>query len=309
MSSYIYFTEEERERARTADLVELLKSQGETLKRSGSEFEWLDGTQKVTIRGNLWFHQYERVGGDAVGFVRKFYNKEYSEAVQFLLDGKCGTIIRAKPIEQEKKEFKMPRVYWNMDKVKYYLHEVRGIDEDVIEAFVDKNMIFESADYHNAVFVGFDKNGVPRHANKRGILKGSTFKGNAEGSLDEFAFHWIGTNNKLFLVEAPIDALSLICLNKDTWQEDWKNNSYAASCSISDRVLFQCLKDYPHINEVYIAYDSDIYGQRAAKRTKVKLDNLGGYKSHILVPENKDWNEDYLESDEEGSDEPCRYII
>lgn len=33
MSSYIYFTEEERERARTADIAELLKSQGETLKK------------------------------------------------------------------------------------------------------------------------------------------------------------------------------------------------------------------------------------------------------------------------------------
>lgn len=54
MSSYIYFTEEEKERARTVDITELLKSQGETLKRSGSEYEWLDGTQKVTIRGNLW---------------------------------------------------------------------------------------------------------------------------------------------------------------------------------------------------------------------------------------------------------------
>lgn len=301
MSSYIYFTKEERERARTADIAELLKSQGETLKRSGSEYEWLDGTQKVTIRGNLWFHQYERVGGDAVGFVRKFYNKDYAEAVQFLLNGECGTIVRAKPIELEKKAFKMPQAYENMDKVKYYLHEVRGIDNDVIEAFVDKNMIFESTDYHNAVFVGFDKNGIPRHANKRGILKGSAFKGNAEGSLDEFAFHWIGTNDKLFLTEAPIDVLSLISLNKDTWQEDWKNNSYAASCSISDRVLFQCLKDYPHITEVYIAYDSDIYGQRAAKRTKAKLDNLGGYESHILIPENKDWNED-LNSEEEGSD-------
>lgn len=299
--SYIYFTEEQRERARTADIAELLKSQGETLKRSGSEYEWLDGTQKVTIRGNLWYHQYERVGGDAVGFVRKFYNKEYAEAVQFLLNGECGTIVRAKPIEREKKAFKMPQAYENMDKVKYYLHEVRGIDNDVIEAFVDKNMIFESTDYHNAVFVGFDKNGIPRHANKRGILKGSAFKGNAEGSLDEFAFHWIGTNDKLFLTEAPIDVLSLISLNKDTWQEDWKNNSYAASCSISDRVLFQCLKDYPHITEVYIAYDSDIYGQRAAKRTKAKLDNLGGYESHILMPENKDWNED-LNSEEEGSD-------
>lgn len=309
MSPYIHFTEEERERARTTDLVELLKSQGETLKRSGSEYEWLDGTQKVTVRGNLWFHQYERVGGDAVGFVRKFYNKEYAEAVQFLLDGKCGTIVRAKPKEIERKAFEMPKAYWNMNRVKDYLCNVRGIDEDVIQAFVNKKMIFESADYHNVVFVGFDKNGVPRHANKRGILKGSTFKGNAEGSLDEYAFHWIGTNNKLFLVEAPIDALSLICLNKDTWQEDWKNNSYAASCSISDRVLFQCLKDYPQIDEVYIAYDSDIYGQRAAKRTKAKLDAKGGYKTHILVPSYKDWNEDYLNLDEEGSEEPCRYII
>ena len=93
LSSYIHFTEEERERARNTDLVELLRSQCETLKRSGSEYEWLDGTQKVTIRGNLWFHQYERVGGDAVGFVRKFYNKEYAEAVQFLLDGKCGILL------------------------------------------------------------------------------------------------------------------------------------------------------------------------------------------------------------------------
>lgn len=49
LSSYIHFTEE-RERARTTDLVELLKSQGETLKRSGSEYEWLDGLQKVTTR-------------------------------------------------------------------------------------------------------------------------------------------------------------------------------------------------------------------------------------------------------------------
>ena len=298
MSSYIYFTEEERERARTTDLVELLKSQCETLNRAGSEYEWLDGTQKVTIRGNLWFHQYERVGGDAVGFVRKFYNKEYAEAVQFLLDGKCGTIIRAKPKEIERKPFKMPKAYWNMDRVKDYLCKVRGLDEEGIHECVDKKMIFESLDYHNAVCVGFDRNGVLRHANKRGILRGSKFKGNAEGSLDEFAFHWIGTNNKLFLFEAPIDMLSYICINK----ENWKENSYAASCSISDRVLFQCLKDYQHINEVYIAYDSDIYGQRAAKRTKAKLDNLSGYKSHILVPVNKDWNEDYLNLDEEGSE-------
>ena len=95
MPSYIHFTEEERERARTADISELLKSQGETLKRSGSEYEWLDGTQKVTIRGNLWFHQYERIGGDAVDFVRRFYNMDFPQSVNFLLGNNGGALPRA----------------------------------------------------------------------------------------------------------------------------------------------------------------------------------------------------------------------
>lgn len=55
---YVHFTDEQKEQARQTDLCELLRLQGETLKRSGSEYEWKDGSQKVTIRGNLWFHQY-----------------------------------------------------------------------------------------------------------------------------------------------------------------------------------------------------------------------------------------------------------
>ena len=71
---YINFTDEQKKQARQTDLVSLLELQGETLKRSGKEWEWKDGSQKVTIRGNLWFHQYDRVGGDAIDFVRRFYN-------------------------------------------------------------------------------------------------------------------------------------------------------------------------------------------------------------------------------------------
>ena len=49
MSQYIYFTEEQKTQARQTDIVSLLKSQGETVKRSGSEYEWKDGSQKVTL--------------------------------------------------------------------------------------------------------------------------------------------------------------------------------------------------------------------------------------------------------------------
>ena len=49
MSIYIRYTDEQKDRARKTDIAELLRSQGETLKRSGSEYEWLDGGQKVTM--------------------------------------------------------------------------------------------------------------------------------------------------------------------------------------------------------------------------------------------------------------------
>ena len=48
------------------------------LKKEGKNYVWRSGSEKVTIRGNVWYHQYERVGGEAVDFVKKFYNKTYT---------------------------------------------------------------------------------------------------------------------------------------------------------------------------------------------------------------------------------------
>ena len=287
--SFVCFTDKQKERARRTNLVELLRSQGEAVKHSGSEYAWKDGSQKVTIRGNLWFHQYEQVGGDVIDFVRRFYNKTYPEAMEYLLGNCNGTLITSPPIMKEKKPFELPKPYRNMDRVKSYLHYVRGIDADVSEAFADKNMVYESTDYHNAIFVGLDKSGIPRHANKRGIGKRSTFKGNAPNSQPEYSFHWNGSSNRLYLFEAPIDMLSYISMHK----ENWKTHSYAASCSVSDRVLFQCLNDYTHIEKVYLCFDNDEPGQTAVNRISAKLFALG-IKSEILVPIHKDWNEDLL---------------
>lgn len=43
MSTYIHFTDAQKEQARQTDLVSLLQSLGETLKRSGKEYVWRDG--------------------------------------------------------------------------------------------------------------------------------------------------------------------------------------------------------------------------------------------------------------------------
>ncbi len=295
MGGYIHYTDEQKDRARTTDLVSLLERQGEQLKKSGREYLWGDGSNKVTIRGNLWFHQYERVGGDAIDFVRKFYNKDYPEAVEFLLGGEDGNLKTAEPVAREKKEFKLPQRNENLRRVYAYLLHHRGIGRDVLNAFVHKNMIYESFPYHNAVFIGYDRDGVPRHAHLRGSGSESSFKGNVEGSAPEYSFHWTGQDSKIFLFEAPIDMLSYITLNPYNWQE----NTYAASCSVSDRVLFQCLKDNPNIRDVYLCLDSDEAGQMAAKRIEDKLFTQG-YRSEILLPTHKDWNEDLTTMQKEG---------
>lgn len=302
ISTYIHFTKEQREQARRTDLANFLISHGEKVRKSGSEYEWLDGSQKVTIRGHLWYHQYEQKGGDAVDFVRRFYNKDYAEAVEMLLNNCGGQIITSPPIEKERKPFELPPRNDRMSRVFSYLLLTRGIDKDVLFEFVKNKMIYESADYHNAVFVGYDLNGIPRHAHKRGTVTSNSYKGNVAGSQPEFSFHWHGTSDKIFLFEAPIDMLSFISMHK----ENWKSHSYAASCSVSDRVLFQCLKDNPNIKNVFLCFDNDEAGQTASKRIADKLNSMN-IKSEILIPIHKDWNEDILNG--ERTDEICRQVL
>lgn len=302
---YIHFTEEQKEQARRTDLADLLRRQGERLKRSGSEWEWRDGSAKVTVRGNLWFHQYEQVGGDAIDFVRRFMGKDYTQAMEYLL-GECrGILTVSPPVRKEPpKPFELPPKNDNMRRVYAYLINRRGISRDLVYAFVNRGMIYESADYHNAVFVGYDKDGAARHAHKRGTGSQSTFKGNVESGLPEYSFHWTGTDRHLCLFEAPIDMLSFISLHPKGWQK----HSYAAGCGVSDRVLWQMIKDNPQINSVYLCLDNDEAGHKANKRISDAL-FVKGITHEILIPNHKDWNEDLrYPLEEQEVEEPCQAL-
>lgn len=159
-------------------------------------------------------------------------------------------------------------------------------------------MVYESVDYHNAVFVGYDGQGIPRHAHKRGSGSESTYKGNQDGSLPEYSFHWHGTSDRLYLFEAPIDMLSFISIHKNGWNA----HSYAAACGVSDQVLWQMMKDNPKIQKVYLCLDNDEPGQAAVKRISDKLFTKG-IQHEILVPIHMDWNEDLLHPAEETEKE------
>lgn len=68
MPKYIPFTDEQKQRANSVDLVDFLRSQGEEVTRAGHDFRWARH-DSVTLRGNQWFQHSESKGGLAIDFV------------------------------------------------------------------------------------------------------------------------------------------------------------------------------------------------------------------------------------------------
>lgn len=287
--SYKKFTEEEIELAGSIDLVALLSSQGETLKREGKSYAWLDNGQKVSIWGNRWYHQYERIGGNTIDFIRRYMNKTFVDAVDYLLDGKGGEIIYSKLKCQTKTKFILPKVEKYTTAIDNYLINSRGIYQEVLKVFKDNGLIYsvKNNKYRNVMFIGKDEQGAPRHAHLRGIS--GDFKCNIEGSDDRYSFHWNGEGDEIYLFESPIDMISFICM----YGEEWEKNTYVSACGVSDMALFQCLKYNSKLSKVYLCLDNDVRGKEATERIAQKL-NIQNIKHKVLTPIYKDWNEDLI---------------
>ena len=289
MNSYIPFTEEQKLRASSVDLVDFLRRQGEKLIRSGPEYR-MSSDHSVTVRGNEWYDHEAREGGGPISFVRTRYGLSYPEAVSKLLEGEGGLPYVPAQEEQEprQKEFVQPPANREMRRVYAYLLQKRLIGREVLTAFVRAGLVYEDAQYHNAVFVGKDEHGVVRHAHKRSASDmGKTFRVNVGGSDPRYSFHWNGTSARLYVFEAPIDLLSFLTLYPNSWQE----HSYVALCGVGKQAMMWMLEQDPDLRQVFLCLDHDRAGIEATGRLTDILISHGGVGVSVLQPEWKDWNE------------------
>ena len=297
MGTYIHFTEEQKERANSDDLAEFLRMQGETLLPSGRE-KRLKSNHSITVRGNEWYDHATKEGGLAIDFVQSFYSLAFPDAVTMLLGGDHGEVYsKAREKEEVKKPFELPPKSNDMRRVFAYLIKHRYIDRDIVSFFAQEKLIYESREqsadkvkeYHNAIFVGYDETGVPRHAHKRGVYtEGKSFKGNIDSSNPCYSFHYLGNSDRIYVFEAPIDLLSFITIHKNT---DWKKHSYVALCGISEQALMKMLEIKPHISHVILCLDHDSAGIETSEKMADLLVEKNISCSRLLS-EYKDWNED-----------------
>ena len=307
MGDFIYFTDEQKERANSVAIMDILTKEHEEVERAGNEWRWKRHSS-VTFRGNSWYRHSQQIGSHAIDFMQEFFGMSYPEAVTYLLDGETGQVIGggrtqtvngrrteaisggiAQPEQAEPKTLILPPKNDTMKRVYAYLMQKRHISREVLSYFARAGTLYESVEHHNAVFAGVDKEGKIRHIHKKGTCSdGRSFRMNEDGSDSSYGFGHTGAGNKLYVFEAPIDFLSFLTLYPKNWQE----SSYIVLNGVSEHAMLQTLRDNPQIDTVILCLDHDPAGIEACGRLAEILLQNHYTKINVLQSKYKDWNED-----------------
>ena len=255
-------------RYRPGELVKA-ESRGEFQLRAHDSF-------KINEETSFWHWKSRDVGGkSALDYLIKVEGVKFVDAVLALCEESPGYIPPVFQPEQ-KKEFALPPAADNNRRVFAYLMK-RGISRKVIEACVRAGILYESADYHNAVFVGKDEAGTARYAFLRGTYtKGKPFKAEVSGSEKAYCFCLPpkGKTNRLAVYEAAIETLAHLTLEgtADKWRLSLggisapKEGEPPRSFSFKKPLALDAfLKRHPEIEEIEICTNNDFAGRWAAE--------------------------------------------
>jgi hypothetical protein len=258
----------------------------------------------LAIGEDGWYWHSKDIGGKtALDYLTKVQGYSFVDAVCALLGGssaerdkvsdtprtyaKAPPRFAAPPPEPaEQKPFALPMRNGNNDRVIAYLQS-RGIAQSQIEDCIARGVLYESKQYHNAVFVGRDERGKARFAAMRGTL--SSYKRDMDGSDKSVNFCLPPDNPASVAVavfESPIDALSHQRLCKqgflpafDGWRLSLGGTSLLA--------LEGFRKVHPQVTRCLVCTDNDEAGELAA----AKIAAMPGLSSARAPPPlGKDWN-------------------
>ena len=262
------------EKAKQVDVLTYLQDHepGNLVKLSSNNYCTKEH-DSLKISNGKWYWFSRGFGGySALDYLVKVEEVPFIRAVE-LISGVAAERkhFNPKPREQPPKKLLMPELSNNTDHVKRYLMK-RGIDPEIIDYGIQHALIFETKEYHNAVFVGYDTKGIARYAAMRSTF--TPYKGDITGSDKHFSFSLPGRKGAgdLHLFEAAIDLLSyasILKLEGKDWQEDRLLSLAGVFMPKRKNVLpvalEQYLKDHPDVKTIHLHLDNDEVGRGATE--------------------------------------------
>ena len=220
-----YYSAEDIQTAKQLDLLSYLRQYEpqELVHVSGNT--WCTREHdSLKISNGKWNWFSRGIGGrSALDYLVKVKNYPFTDAVGIIL----GRAAEMPPVShsepQEEKVLLLPNpVYGYPLRVVQYLTG-RGIDRKLIDFCIERKLLYESRDYHNAVFVGYDTAGVAKYAALRGTI--GAYKGEATGSDKHYSFSLCLSPDaeQVHVFESAIDLLSYVTLEIKagrSWKQD-----------------------------------------------------------------------------------------
>ena len=284
--------------ARKMDLLTYLRCcEPDELVSMGGNAYATKSHDSLKISNGEWYWWSRGVGGSsALDYLTTVRRLPLPDAVQRILS--AGGVPLAKPPRRKArptKSFSLPPRHADNRRVFSYLRG-RGIDPEIINHCIKCGQLYESAQHHNCVFVGFAGD-RPAYAMQRGTLQDKRFVGEVVGSDKRYSFAMPVTPGESFTLcvfEGAIDALSYLTLLKQQGQ-DWRkaNTLSLGGVGKEDRQLPPALSRYlkaaPHITRIVLCLDNDAPGRMAAALLR---ELLRGYEVIDKPPaRGKDYND------------------
>lgn len=127
--------------------------------------------ESLHFSNGKWYWWSQGVGGTtALDYLIAVEGYDFKEACNYL----ASLMNISDPVvtyyhKKETKPFELPEKDKSNNLVIRYLCETRKIDREIVDYFISKGMLYQSANFRNAVFVGYDGD-MPAYAFKRNIL-------------------------------------------------------------------------------------------------------------------------------------------
>lgn len=227
----------------------------------------------LKISNGKWHWWSRGFGGvSALDYLIKVKGYPFIQAIEVIL-GRAASLppVSRAPPQKEPRKLLLPERNESTERVKRCLMG-RGIHPSIIDYCIERKLLFESKQYHNAVFIGYDQGGNARYAALRGTM--GSFKGEATGSDKHFSFSIPSAqpSERLHLFESAIDLLSYATLAHLSGQ-DWRKVHLLSLAGVFKTkrenvvpvALEQYLRDHPQIKTLHLHLDNDEVGRSAAR--------------------------------------------
>lgn len=236
----------------------------------------------LKISNGKWMWWSRGIGGkSALDYLIKVRGMDFVEAVQTIMgNGSVSYPTYENSNSYEQQPLLLPERSPTSDVVVEYLFG-RGIDYEIINECLDKDLIIESLPYHNVVFIGYDENKEPKYAAYRATNQ-SRIMGDCTGSKKQYSFRLTAENTgEVHLFECAIDLLSYATLLKLDGK-DWRQFNlvslagvYSPKQKIEDSkvpvTLSRLLEKDKTIRRIVLHLDNDVAGRKATKALQTIL--------------------------------------